>query len=74
MLTEEEVTLGTGAAYTVMIFDEEGAVKMTYVQDINTNDVSMLYILPQSIIITAAEIMISITGLEFSFTQAPVTL
>ncbi|XP_065218370.1 peptide transporter family 1 isoform X1 [Planococcus citri] len=35
------------------------------------NEVHMLWQLPQIIIITAAEIMFSITGLEFSFTQAP---
>lgn len=33
------------------------------------NSVHMLWLLPQYIIITAAEIMFSITGLEFSFTQ-----
>lgn len=31
----------------------------------------MMWQLPQIIVITAAEIMFSITGLEFSFTQAP---
>lgn len=31
----------------------------------------MMWQLPQIILITAAEIMFSITGLEFSFTQAP---
>lgn len=34
----------------------------------------MLWLLPQYIIITAAEIMFSITGLEFSYSQAPVTM
>ncbi|XKL68927.1 hypothetical protein PGB90_006696 [Kerria lacca] len=36
-----------------------------------SNKVHMLWQLPQIIIITAGEIMFSITGLEFSFTQAP---
>lgn len=35
------------------------------------NSVHMMWQLPQIIVITAAEIMFSITGLEFSFTQAP---
>jgi len=35
------------------------------------NSVHILWQIPQIIIITAAEIMFSITGLEFSFTQAP---
>ncbi|KAI5737613.1 hypothetical protein M8J76_015062 [Diaphorina citri] len=34
----------------------------------------MLWLFPQYIIITAAEIMFSITGFEFAFTQAPVSM
>lgn len=33
--------------------------------------VSMLWQLPQIVVMTAGEIMFSVTGLEFSFTQAP---
>merc|ERR1712130_342974 len=43
-------------------------------QDINSNDVSMLWIIPQFFIITVAEVMISITGIEFAYTQAPNSL
>ncbi|XP_034489736.1 peptide transporter family 1 [Drosophila innubila] len=35
---------------------------------------SILWQLPQIVIMTAAEIMFSVTGLEFSFTQAPVSM
>ncbi|XP_055389660.1 peptide transporter family 1-like [Condylostylus longicornis] len=35
------------------------------------NSIHMLWQLPQYIIITAGEVMFSVTGLEFSFTQAP---
>nr|XP_023020022.1 peptide transporter family 1-like [Leptinotarsa decemlineata] len=35
------------------------------------NSVHMLWLLPQYFIITGAEIMFSITGLEFSYSQAP---
>lgn len=31
----------------------------------------IIWQLPQIVVITAAEIMFSVTGLEFSFTQAP---
>lgn len=34
----------------------------------------MLWLLPQYIIMTMGEVMFSVTGLEFSFTQAPVTM
>ncbi|XP_030568854.1 peptide transporter family 1 [Drosophila novamexicana] len=35
---------------------------------------SILWQLPQIVVMTAAEIMFSVTGLEFSFTQAPVSM
>lgn len=35
------------------------------------NGVNMLWIIPQYVIMTLGEVMYSITGLEFSFTQAP---
>lgn len=38
------------------------------------NSVHMLWLIPQYVIITAGEIMFSITGLEFSYSQAPVTM
>ncbi|CAB0011739.1 unnamed protein product [Nesidiocoris tenuis] len=38
------------------------------------NNLNLMWQIPQYIIITAAEIMFSITGLEFSFTQAPVSM
>lgn len=34
----------------------------------------MLWQLPQYIVITAGEVMFSVTGLEFSFTQAPASM
>ena len=69
---QNDVEIGTGAAYTFAIFDLDTDFVIT--QDINTNDISMLWIVPQFFIITMAEVMISITGLEFAYTQAPVTL
>jgi solute carrier family 15 (oligopeptide transporter), member 1 len=34
----------------------------------------MLWLLPQYIIITMGEVMFSVTGLEFAFTQAPASM
>lgn len=38
------------------------------------NSINMLLLLPQYVIMTMGEIMFSITGLEFSYSQAPVTM
>ncbi|XP_035702248.1 solute carrier family 15 member 2 isoform X2 [Folsomia candida] len=38
------------------------------------NSVHMLWLLPQYIVITISEVMFSVTGLEFSFSQAPVSM
>ena len=64
-----EVEIGTGAAYTFTIQEEDssGEELLEVVQDINSNDVPLLWIVPQFFIITVAEVMISITGLEFAY-------
>ncbi|KAK7028074.1 hypothetical protein SK128_016345, partial [Halocaridina rubra] len=38
------------------------------------NSVHMLWLVPQYFVITVSEVMFSITGLEFSFTQAPASM
>jgi len=67
-----EQFLGTGAAYTWIVGQSDsGEYKLSMNQDINTNDVSLLLIVPQFVLITVAEVLISITGLEFAYTQSP---
>ncbi|XP_058985772.1 peptide transporter family 1 isoform X2 [Musca domestica] len=66
------LTARAGGVYVLMANGnfKEG---FNYQQHVVTepNSVHMMWQLPQIIVITAAEIMFSITGLEFSFTQAP---
>lgn len=38
------------------------------------NSVHILWLVPQYVIMTMGEVMFSVTGLEFSFTQAPVSM
>ncbi|KAG5894366.1 hypothetical protein JTB14_015643 [Gonioctena quinquepunctata] len=56
-----------GGIYTVMINNVDPKV----VTVTEPNSVHMLWLLPQYVVITAAEIMFSVTGLEFSYSQAP---
>ena len=59
--------VGTGASYTLTITKN----KIYTYQDINTNIIHFAWIIPQFFVLTVAEIMVSITGLEFAYTQAP---
>lgn len=74
-LSSGNFTLGSGAAHTFMFHpNAEKKQQISTTQDINTNDVNMLWIFPQNVVITMAEILISITGMEFAYSQAPMSL
>ncbi|NXG29750.1 S15A1 protein, partial [Dromaius novaehollandiae] len=63
---------GFGSAYTIVINECSGSsLEVTYVEDIPPNTVHMAWQIPQYFIITCAEVFFSVTGLEFSYSQAP---
>ncbi|XP_068784655.1 solute carrier family 15 member 1 isoform X1 [Struthio camelus] len=65
-------TFGFGSAYTIIINKCSGSsLEATYVEDIPPNTVHMAWQIPQYFIITCAEVVFSVTGLEFSYSQAP---
>ncbi|NWJ09984.1 S15A1 protein, partial [Crypturellus undulatus] len=65
-------TFGFGSAYTVVINGCSGNIlNATYVEDIPPNTVHMAWQIPQYFILTCAEVVFSVTGLEFSYSQAP---
>ncbi|CAK1554112.1 unnamed protein product [Leptosia nina] len=70
----KDVKLQPGAVYTINVFEEAG----TYVANIVTitppNSVHILWLVPQYVVMTMGEVMFSVTGLEFSFTQAPASM
>lgn len=64
-----------GAVYTVNLFGNSASVYAAGVHQITpANTIHILWLLPQYIIITMGEVMFSVTGLEFSFTQAPASM
>ncbi|XP_046762397.1 solute carrier family 15 member 1 isoform X1 [Gallus gallus] len=64
--------LGYGGAYTIVINECSGDVtQLRYIEDIQPNTVHMAWQIPQYFILTCGEVVFSVTGLEFSYSQAP---
>ncbi|KAM3968972.1 peptide transporter family 1 isoform 2-T2 [Aphomia sociella] len=65
----------TGAVYTIIINqDSNGSYIANVVMITPANTVHILWLIPQYVIMTMGEVMFSVTGLEFSFTQAPASM
>ncbi|XP_008933551.1 PREDICTED: solute carrier family 15 member 1, partial [Merops nubicus] len=63
---------GFGSAYTIVINEcVRNSLNVTYSEDIPPNSVHMAWQIPQYFILTCAEVVFSVTGLEFSYSQAP---
>lgn len=67
--------LDSGAAYLFIITNRTSQGPQAWkMEDIPTNKMSILWQLPQYALVTAAEVMFSVTGLEFSYSQAPTSM
>ncbi|XP_017794191.1 PREDICTED: peptide transporter family 1 [Habropoda laboriosa] len=73
-IVKEDVPFKFGGVYTVVGYVSGDQQKVNVVTVTNPNSMSMLWLIPQYVIITMAEVMFSVTGLEFAFTQAPVSM
>ncbi|NXN75639.1 S15A1 protein, partial [Himantopus himantopus] len=63
---------GFGSANTIVINEcSANRLNVTYSEDIPPNTVHMAWQIPQYFILTCAEVVFSVTGLEFSYSQAP---
>ncbi|XP_075155067.1 peptide transporter family 1 [Haematobia irritans] len=70
-----QTSLHTGGVYTIMI-EELGNGQYWSQPFIVTdpNSMSILWLIPQYVVMTLGEVMFSVTGLEFSYSQAPVAM
>ncbi|NXD36208.1 S15A1 protein, partial [Copsychus sechellarum] len=63
---------GYGSAYTISLdYCVANELSITYFEDIAPNTVHMAWQIPQYFLLTCAEVLFSVTGLEFSYSQAP---
>ncbi|KAG9492191.1 hypothetical protein GDO78_000609 [Eleutherodactylus coqui] len=63
---------GFGSSYTIIIKEcSSSAMSVEYIEDIQANSVHMALQIPQYFLLTSGEVVFSVTGLEFSYSQAP---
>ncbi|XP_012813171.2 solute carrier family 15 member 1 isoform X1 [Xenopus tropicalis] len=67
----ESIKFGFGSSYTIIIKEGNTELQVEYVEDIQPNTIHMALQIPQYFLITAGEVVFSVTGLEFSYSQAP---
>jgi len=65
---DAEINPLTGADYTFLVAPDENNKNF---KDIYENDVNIFWMVPQYFIITLGEVFLSVTGLEFAYSQAP---
>ncbi|XP_012524255.1 peptide transporter family 1 isoform X2 [Monomorium pharaonis] len=75
-LLQKNVPFKSGGVYTIVgsLMHENDQPKSNTVAVTPPNSLHMAWMLPQYVIITMAEVMFSVTGLQFAFTQAPVSM
>ncbi|XP_034478048.1 solute carrier family 15 member 2-like [Drosophila innubila] len=66
--------LRPGGVYALVIGqDNQGFVSRMF-EVTEPNSMSMLWLIPQYVVMTLGEVMFSVTGLEFSYSQAPASM
>lgn len=77
-LLEENVPFKSGGVYSVVgshvEYNSQPKIAGKTVVVTPPNSLHMAWMLPQYVIITMAEVMFSVTGLQFAFTQAPLSM
>lgn len=68
---QSNIPFKLGGVYTIVGSVIENKTNAAMVTVTDPNSVHILWLIPQYVIITMSEVMFSVTGLEFAFTQAP---
>ncbi|XP_017472594.1 PREDICTED: peptide transporter family 1 [Rhagoletis zephyria] len=67
--------LKVGGIYTILINeDSSGQYRNNVIVVTEPNSMSIFWLIPQYVIMTLGEVMFSVTGLEFSYAQSPLTM
>ncbi|XP_013115811.1 peptide transporter family 1 isoform X2 [Stomoxys calcitrans] len=70
-----QTTLQTGGVYTLMIEEVGNGQYWANIFIVTEpNSMNILWLIPQYVVMTLGEVMFSVTGLEFSYSQAPVAM
>ncbi|XP_048455216.1 solute carrier family 15 member 2, partial [Rhincodon typus] len=77
--TKQVVDVGLidfGAAYTLILgkTPKDHSLKIWKTEDIKANIMHVAWQIPQYVLMSAGEVMFSITGVEFSYSQAPLNM
>ena len=65
---------GVAAIYTVVVKMNGDNCELILHQDSNAATISILTFIPQYLVLTIAEVMVSVTGVEWAYTEAPPTM
>ncbi|XP_059826468.1 solute carrier family 15 member 1-like isoform X1 [Hypanus sabinus] len=73
MCSQTSKDFGYGSSFTIVINETCSSTRsgLQYVEEIEENSVHMALQIPQYLLITTGEVVFSVTGLEFSYSQAP---
>lgn len=70
-----EEKLRHGGVYSLIIGKQlSGDIVTKMIEVTEPNSMSILWLIPQYVVMTLGEVMFSVTGLEFSYSQSPVTM
>lgn len=69
-----DVELKLGGVYSIVGHSYGDDNKLNVITVTKPNSMHILWLIPQYVLITMGEVMFSVTGLEFAFTQAPTSM